>query len=245
MARRIAQSVGSGAALSYVDMISGGFGAAFFLFLIFVSFPIEKASTPSNGSRFIDVWVSWDDPEVSVFSAVEFTPAPKGTTMPQARVYSLNSSAMHRDSATGQVLYAVSAAPFWAQVAEAGYSGGEDRGMRQLKAGRAAHWIRFSDPCPGTYRILVAGRSPRDRLIDQVLAGERPQAVQGQVRVIVSDGGEPRFLPSRAEHPEGKPVAISFTLGGPPDVVELGVPIEISAGTDPVGTSFSHCAVFN
>lgn len=74
MARRVSQTGGSGATLSYIDMVSGGFGAAFFLFLIFVSFPIETSSTPSNGSRFLDVWVSWEDPDVSVFSKVEFTP---------------------------------------------------------------------------------------------------------------------------------------------------------------------------
>ena len=153
MARRTAQSVGSGATLSYIDLISGGFGAAFFLFLIFVSFPIETSSTPSNGSRFLDIWVSWEDPEVSVFTIVEFTPETNGTTMPGALVYSLNSRAMSRDPGTGKITY-LGRAPFWTEFAEAGYGSGGDRGMRDSDTGHAAQWLRFSDPPSSTAKPL-------------------------------------------------------------------------------------------
>lgn len=243
MARRVAQSVGSGATLSYIDMISGGFGAAFFLFLIFVSFPIEISSTPSNGSRFLDIWVSWEDPEVSVFSVVEFTPAPKGTTMPRALVYSLNSRAMSRDPGTGEVTYSGRAAPFWTDFAEAGYGSGGDRGMRQSDTGHAAQWLRFSDPCPGTYEIFVAGLSPRDRLIELLLENSAPPPVPGRVRVIVSDGGDPVLLPDG--DPEGARVEVAFTLGGKPVEVDVGQPIEISGNAGAQGASVLHCEAFD
>lgn len=239
MARCVAQSVGSGATLSYVDMISGGFGAAFFLFLIFVSFPIETSSTPSNGSRFLDVWVSWDDPEVSIFSVVEFTPVPTGTRMPRALVYSLNSRSMNRDPSTGEVTYSGRAAPFWANFAEAGYGSGGDRGMQQSDTGHAAQWLRFSDPCPGTYKILVAGLSPRDRLIELLQDNSSLRQVPGRVRVIVSDGGDPKSLPDG--DPEGAMVEIPFTLGGMPVEIDVGEPIEISGDAGAKGASAVHC----
>lgn len=239
MARRIAQSVGSGATLSYIDMISGGFGAAFFLFLIFVSFPIETSSTPSNGSRFLDIWVSWEDSEVSVFSVIEFTPASKGTTTPRALLYSLNSRAMSRNPGTGEVTYSGHAAPFWARFAEAGYGSGGDRGMRQSDTGHAAQWLRFSDPCPGTYKIFVAGLSPRDRLIDLLLQSNSPPPVLGRVRVIVSDGGDAVLLPDG--NPEGARVEVAFTLGGEPVEVDVGATIEISSDAGGQGASVLHC----
>ena len=243
MARRVAQSVGSGATLSYIDMISGGFGAAFFLFLIFVSFPIETSSTPSNGSRFLDFWVSWDDPGVSVFSVVEFTPTPKGTTTPRARLYSLNSRAMSRNFGTGEVIYSGAEAPFWSHFAEAGYGRGGDRGMRQVDAKRSAQWLRFSDPCPGEYRILVAGQSPRDRLIDVLINNSPPPPVSGLVRVIVSDGGAPVFLPEGAN--EGAEAVVDFALGGSPVAVDVGAAIFISGDAGATEASVLHCEAFD
>jgi|GEM_PF-1879702 len=239
MARRVAQSEGSGATLSYIDMISGGFGAAFFLFLIFVSFPIERASTPSNGSRFLDIWVSWEDPEVSIFLVVEFQPAPGGTTTP--REYSLNSSAMTRNRATGEVTYSASEAPFWVRFAEAGYSSGGDRGMQRADKTRAAQWLRFSDPCPGTYRILVDGLSPRGQLIDLLLTNDPPPPVRGWVRVIVSDGGDPVFLPGAGDEVE---VEIDFELGGDPVAVDVGRDIVISGDAGAPEASVLHCEAF-
>lgn len=243
MARRVSQSVGSGTTLSYIDMVSGGFGAAFFLFLIFVSFPIETSSTPSNGSRFLDVWVSWEDPDVSVFSKVEFTPEANGTTVPGTLAYSLNSRAMSRDPGTGEVTYSGRAAPFWTKFAEAGYGSGGDRGMRHSDTGHAAQWLRFSDPCPGTYKIFVAGLSPRDRLIELLLDSRPPPPVPGRVRIIVSDGGDPVSLPDG--DPEGAMVEIAFALGGMPVEVDVGEPIEISGDAGAQGTSILHCEAFD
>lgn len=241
MARRIAQTVGGRATLSYIDMISGGFGAAFFLFLIFVSFPIETSSSPSNGSRFLDIWVTWDVPEVAIFTVVEFTPERRGLTAPAPRLYSLNSRAMRRNGRTGEVMYSGRAAPFWTYFAEAGYSSGGEHGMRQSEGTQAGQWLRFSDPCPGTYRLLVAGQSPRDLLLDLLLEDRRPEPVPGQVRVIISDGGVPVFLPDA----DGAPASMLFTLGGAPQAVSLGQTIEISGDPGASQASFLHCDAFN
>jgi hypothetical protein len=241
MARRIAQSVGARSTLSYIDMISGGFGAAFFLFLIFVSFPIETSSTPSNGSRFLDIWLTWGVPDVSVYTVVEFTPEGRGLIAPAPRLYSLNSRAMRRNSRTGEVMYSGRDAPFWTYFAEAGYSSGGERGMRQSDGTQAGQWLRFSDPCPGFYRILVAGQSPRDLLLDLLIEARAPEPVPGQVRVIVSDGGAPLFLPVA----EAAAATMDFTLGGAPQEVPLGGMIEISGDPGASQASFLHCDVFN
>ena len=62
--RRRLRGLGSSAtaaiALSFLDIVSAGFGGAVFLFVVFASLPIDtRAPATGGGGRFIDVLVEW------------------------------------------------------------------------------------------------------------------------------------------------------------------------------------------
>lgn len=63
--RRIREALeqeGTGSvALSFLDIVSAGFGGAIFLFVIFATLPIaERHGGGGGGSRFIDIYLEWD-----------------------------------------------------------------------------------------------------------------------------------------------------------------------------------------
>ena len=58
--RGLGSSAAASVALSFLDIVSAGFGGAVFLFVVFASLPIDtRAPAPGGGGRFIDVLVEW------------------------------------------------------------------------------------------------------------------------------------------------------------------------------------------
>ena len=58
--RRLTRAATAATALSFLDVVSAGFGGAVFLFVVFASFPIEvPPPMVGGGKRFIDVRVEW------------------------------------------------------------------------------------------------------------------------------------------------------------------------------------------
>ena len=240
MARRIGQNIGGTPTLSYIDMISGGFGSAFFLFLIFVSFPIDTASTPSSGSRFLDIWIEWRDESAFAYTEVEFTPEQSKDLVPASFRYSLNSQTLHRDSSSGLISYHGTAPQFWVGIAEAGFSQtGRGGLMRQSKSGLLrGQWLRFADPCPGTYMLSVGSLSPGD-LTELLAASQQRRTVLGNIRVMVSDGENVVFLPS------APPATLDFEyetgLGAQPTQIAFEDSIVVDSSSNAPEASLLHC----
>lgn len=65
-------SLASPFAMSFLDTVSAGFGAAFFLFIIFASFPIVFSSGMLGSSQFMEVEITWDDPGISIYPVIYF-----------------------------------------------------------------------------------------------------------------------------------------------------------------------------
>lgn len=58
--RRLTRAATAATALSFLDVVSAGFGAAVFLFVVFASFPIDAPPPMTGGGgRFIDVRIEW------------------------------------------------------------------------------------------------------------------------------------------------------------------------------------------
>lgn len=248
MTRRIPDTAGASSTLSYIDMISGGFGGAFFLFLLFVTFPIEIASTPSSGSRFLDVWVEWFEPKVTAYMVVQFTPpGVSGIPTPPTHSYSLNSRSLVRSSSSGLITYTGGSdnPAFWTGIAEAGFARGGGPLKRTTEAGEVAgQWIRFSDPCPGTYSILVGALAPSGRLQDMLLSPGLADDIRGRSRLILSDGSDMRFLPATEDDAIGS-VSFRVELGGKLAAIDFGAPVKVEKGRDIQESSLLHCEGFD
>lgn len=168
-------------ALSFVDTISGGFGAAFFLFLIFASLPIdEEANRTGGGSRFIEIWLKWPDapPIAELYLRHDQRPWLRFT-----------SSRMHEDSQTGR-LTVDEPLRFWRQAFASGFSWFGDAYMTkgQSDAGTNMRAVRFrlADHCAGTLEVSAAvyGR----RTASDWLNREATTGMTAELEVIISSG---------------------------------------------------------
>lgn len=59
-------------AMSFLDTVSAGFGAAYFLFIIFASLPIVQSGGMLGSSQFIELEIAWKDPGVAIYPIVHF-----------------------------------------------------------------------------------------------------------------------------------------------------------------------------
>ena len=58
--RRLGSATAASTALSFLDIVSAGFGGAVFLFVVFASLPIDiRPPDTGGGGRFIDILVEW------------------------------------------------------------------------------------------------------------------------------------------------------------------------------------------
>lgn len=65
-------TLGNPFAMSFLDTVSAGFGAAFFLFIIFASLPIVQSSGMLGSSQFIELEITWADPGISIYPIVHY-----------------------------------------------------------------------------------------------------------------------------------------------------------------------------
>jgi len=146
---------------SFVDMVSGGFGAAFFMFLVFVNLPLDAGNPGGGGERFLQIWLTWPDMTESYEPIVEYLPPGnvKGQD-PEWRLYRLSSDKLTQTGRDGEMTYYnASSRQFWSRILGAGFSDALEPALRdtlKLKdATRAGVWLHFADPCPGRYRFRV------------------------------------------------------------------------------------------
>ncbi|PLK71886.1 hypothetical protein C0V73_07240 [Rhizobium sp. TH135] len=171
-------------ALSFVDTVSGGFGAAFFLFLIFASLPIESEARKSGGGqRFLEIWMFWPD-NAGV--------AELYLTHNDNRPIRFTSSLLQEDPATGRLKTDSVVHPFWREGFASGFSWfGEAHmsaaaapadGATEMRATR----FRLGDHCPGNLRISATVFGRRSAA-DWLTGGPLPP-VPVKIELIVSPG---------------------------------------------------------
>lgn len=143
MSRRRQRPSESNLALSFIDTISGGFGAAFFLFLIFASMPFEDAAAAGGASRFMEVWLRWKSPADLMDITLEHDSGVK---------IRLTSNDFAVDPFTG-ILEPGNRKTLWRTAQVNGFSWFGETGMANEAS--AATRLRLADPCPGKWRITA------------------------------------------------------------------------------------------
>ena len=193
-------------ALSFVDTVSGGFGAAFFLFLIFASLPIEgEARRSGGGQRFLEIWMVWPD-NVGV--------AELYLTHDDERPIRFTSSLMQEDPATGRLKLYPLLRLFWDAGFASGFSWfGESRMTSAAMPAEGAVPVkramrfRLANHCGGNLSIAasVFGR----RSATDWLSSGPPVQVPVEVEVIVSAGDGAKEIYT------GEALAAADGLGAP------------------------------
>lgn len=140
--------------LSFVDVVSGGFGAAFLLFLIFATLPLVETPSRGGGSHFVDVRVAWDNRFLYLNLIVEHR-SPNGTQ----RQLDLADRRRFRVEDDGglSVTEDGEADRFWDQALATGVALRNTAVLRN-EAGRRGTWLRLARPCPGTLTLRLAPR---------------------------------------------------------------------------------------
>lgn len=156
------ESEGDAFAFSFVDMVSGGFGAAFFLFLVFATLPLDSGSPTGGGDRFVELWLSWEAPDETYEAIWEYQPpAPDTGGQASWQRFRFSEGTL---SATGEFGH-VSAlgstrTAFWSRLLASGFSEAVSPALRRFDSAGvetpwAGLWMNFADPCPGRYRLRI------------------------------------------------------------------------------------------
>lgn len=143
MSRRRQRPSESSLALSFIDTISGGFGAAFFLFLIFASMPFEDSAAAGGASRFMEIWLRWKSADDLMDITLKHE---SGVTV------RLTSRDFGVDAFTGGLQPRIEGA-LWRSAQANGFSWFGETGMHNES--RAATRLRLADPCPGKWTIAA------------------------------------------------------------------------------------------
>ena len=173
--------------LSFVDVVSGGFGAAFFLFLIFATLPFEEEPTHSGGSHYVDIVVTWHPWLVYLNLIVEHSSA-SGTV----RRLDLTDHRRFRIEHDGSVSARTDGEShrFWDQAMAAGVA---RRGTAALRDGaddqQRATWLRLTRPCPGELTLRLAP----DGVHGSILVTDDLR-VHAQVHLTIADATGPRSV---------------------------------------------------
>lgn len=140
-------------ALSFIDTISGGFGAAFFMFLIFASLPLDTPTASGGATRFMEIWLTWTSADELAEITLDYGGGRKIVRM---------SAENAPDPLTGAI--SVSGAP-WKEAHSNGFSWFGDRGMAGTQTdgtGQYGTRLRLADPCPGEWRVTLSLHSRRE-----------------------------------------------------------------------------------
>ena len=143
---------------SFVDMVSGGFGAAFFLFLIFATLPIDVGQPSGGGEQYIRIWLSWEDREQAGQSFEPILEFQHELGAPW-QDYRLSSGVLEQDKRNIELSYqGREEQRVWSQLFGAGFSNARAPALNAISDSgerRNAIWLHLADPCPGIYRVRV------------------------------------------------------------------------------------------
>lgn len=135
----------SSLALSFIDTISGGFGAAFFLFLIFASMPFEDRAAAGGASRFMEIWLNWKSAGDLMEVTLEHESGVKIRLTSKDFAVDPFTGALKPETKTSRIL--------WRSAQVNGFSWFGETGMHNDAV--AAMRLRLADPCPGNWWITA------------------------------------------------------------------------------------------
>jgi hypothetical protein len=180
--------------LSFIDLVSGGFGAAFFMFLMFVTLPITVIDAGGGGEQYIDIRLEWDG-DVRLEPIIGYTPH----NSPIERYLRLSSNSVQISPASGTVSY--SEQRFWRDLIVFGHAGrGAERmqniGTSGASAKETATLVRFIQPCPGRYRVFV---NPLGLYRSGYSLSDKAKSSYQLYALVVDDSSIPRTGQSTAQ----------------------------------------------
>jgi len=199
------ESEGDTFGFSFVDMVSGGFGAAFFLFLVFATLPLDSGSPTGGGDRFVELWLTWEAPDETYEAIWEYQP-PASDTGARARwqQFRFSEGTLSAPGEFGHVSALGSTqTPFWSRLLATGFSEALSPALRQFDSGgvettTAGLWMNFADPCPGRYRLRIN----RNTGFLGHLADRREAVAGSQWRLELTAPGQRREFTVIREHSE-------------------------------------------
>lgn len=170
--------------LSFIDVVSGGFGAAFFLFLVFASLPVDEPPRAGGGNRFVEVWLEWKD-EAALGEIL--------LTHNNGRLLRLTANDYKIDPETGKMeaRNPIRDAEFWTTAHTSGFAWFDRNRMSLANQSESrAVRFRFTDPCPGDLRFWVNSHSVSDptRWLEAASPVASLPEFRFQLRVLISDG---------------------------------------------------------
>jgi hypothetical protein len=201
--------------LSFVDLVSGGFGAAFFLFLVFATLPMDLAGGRGGGSRFMELIVTWNDPELLVGLQVTFQPT---GVVSAPRMLEPRDRAMWRIDPRSGALSARNGKKFFSDGWVAGVALPDQPPLWAHDCPNApcprSTILRLTDPCPGTYTFQVRAQGLSAPLAEEIEKSAEVTAklVWPQRAVVSVQDADPVRLFRQMN--QSTPTAQLLTFGG-------------------------------
>lgn len=150
--------------LSFIDIVSGGFGAAFFLFLVFASLPLVESGSKGGGSSFLHVEIEWDEPLLQLGLIANFEP--ENRTRPDVTMDFRFQNQWPIDLATGRLETALLGdRVFFSEGWVLGSSIHRERILSSDANGLTrTTLLRLTNPCPGQYRFSLIAHGTTDEV---------------------------------------------------------------------------------
>ncbi|MEW7996435.1 MAG: hypothetical protein G8D90_14400 [gamma proteobacterium symbiont of Clathrolucina costata] len=150
--------------MSFLDTVSAGFGAAFFLFIIFASLPIEKSSGMLGSEEYIQIELEWNSLDYNLELIVD----PPGSSRTHQRLF-LHNNAIIENPITGEIAD-LSGRESWQTAFINGASAYGQSTSTILKSENSSidnkqHLsFRANGTCPEDWKFFVAVKSNKDYL---------------------------------------------------------------------------------
>lgn len=138
--------------MSFLDLVSAGFGAAFFLFLIFASLPITSSGGMLGSTEYIDVELSWQDNE-QLLELIVYPPDGKEIRLgqPHIQIEPLSGQVLLGSQQTAQLING------WQAAFITGSSAYGDTSLHASNNNQHTSFLHFRviNPCPGNWRFAL------------------------------------------------------------------------------------------
>lgn len=205
------QEESSSLALSFLDLMSAGFGGGLLLFVILATLPVEEPRDGGGGgSGFIDVWFEWmpfsDETAAKVEGLIDLSIRHRAAGSENWLNFRLSSADASIRPATDEFRFGEGGEPRWDSVTVVGYDRGGDYAAVDVGDGRYLH-VRISEPQAGEWSLFGWVSRYRDVEAPHGVANPRERAfeVKGEWQCSGEDGhGQLELTLSGDPHEEAR-----------------------------------------
>ena len=212
--------------MSFLDTVSAGFGAAFFLFIIFASMPIEKSSSMLGSEEYIQIELEWNSSDYNLELIVD----PPNNSSGPLRLF-LHNNKIIESHITGEVADLPGRKKwqkaFISGTSTYGQSTSEVIRTEDVNSGNK-HRLSFraNGTCYGQWKFLVAVKSKRNYLLNQDsefrISGKAftsaIDSVENKYTAVV-DLGLGTYLPDKEKYGNSRGALLKWS-GGPKGVTD-------------------------